>query len=132
MFERVLTEDQRISFREAMESQRDKLRDLDEKLRVARRESLQASVAPKYDEKDVRKKATTVAKLEAEMAVVRARALSRVKPSLSADQIERLGNPPPFEGGTPRPGFQRDRPGNRPERGPRDANDLPSRPRPEQ
>jgi Spy/CpxP family protein refolding chaperone len=134
LFERVLTEDQRASFREAMESQRGKLRELDEKLRGARREALQASVALKFDEEVVRQKAMAVAGLEAEMTVVRARALSQMKPSLSADQIEKLKNQPPFEGGAPRPGFQRDEPrrGDRPARGPRDEHDLPPKPRPEQ
>jgi len=134
MYERVLNEDQRASFREAMESQRDKLRELDEKLRGARREALQAGVGEKFDEKAVRRKAMAVAELEAEMTVVRARALSQMKPSLSADQIERLRNPPPFEGGSPRPEYQRDEPrrGDRPARGPRDEHDLPPRSRPEQ
>lgn len=134
MFERVLTEDQRVSFREAMESQRDQMRELEAKLRATRREALQASVATDFNEEVVREKAMATARLEAEMAVVRARALSRVKPTLSADQIEKLQNPMPFEGGAPRPEFRRDEPprGDRPARGPRDQNDLPPRPRPEQ
>jgi len=134
MFERVLTDDQRGSFREAMESQRDQMRELEEKLRATRREALQASVARDFNEEVVREKAMATARLEAEMAVVRARALSRVRPSLSADQIEKLRNAMPFEGGAPRPGFRRDEPprGDRPARGPRDQNDLPPRPRPEQ
>ena len=134
MFERVLTEDQRVSFREAMESQRGELRELEEKLRAARREALQASVAREFNEELVREKAMATARLEAEMAVVRARALSRVRPSLSPGQLERLQNPMPLEGGAPRPEFRRDEPprGDRPARGPRDENDLPPRPRPEQ
>lgn len=129
MFERVLTEDQRASFGEAMESQGDKLRELNEKLHVARREALQASVAEAFKEKSVRQKAMAVAKLEAEMSVLRARALSQVKPALSAEQIERLKNPPPMDGGAPmRPQFQR---GDRPEGGPRDRQDVPPRPRAE-
>ena len=134
MFERVLTEDQRASFRVAMDSQRDKLHDLNDKLREARKEALEASVAEKFKEKDVRKKAIAVAKLEAEIAVFRARALSQVKPTLSAEQIERLKNPPPMDGGIPRPQFQRDEPrrGDRPARGPRDGRDLPPRPGAEQ
>ena len=133
MFERVLTEDQRDSFREAMESQRDKLRDLDEKLRAARSEALQASVAQNFKEKAVRQKAMAVGKLEAEMTVLRSKALSQMKPALSAQQIDRLKNPPPMDGGMPRPQFQRDEPrrDDRPTRGPHDQHDLPPRPRAE-
>jgi uncharacterized membrane protein len=133
IFERVLNDNQRASFREAMEAQRDKLRELDEKLRAARKEALEASVAEKFKEKSVRQKAMVVAKLEAEMSVLRARALSQVKPPLSVDQIERLKNPPPVDGGAPpRPQFRDDefRRGDRPERGPRDGQNTP-RPRAE-
>jgi Spy/CpxP family protein refolding chaperone len=134
MFERVLTEDQRASFREAMESQRGELRELEEKLRAARREALQTSIAREFNEDVVREKAMATASLEAEMAVVRARTLSRVKPSLTPGQLEKLQNLMPPEGGAPRPEFRRDEPprGDRPVRGPRDENDLPPRPRPEQ
>ena len=133
LFERVLTDDQRASFREAMESQRNKLRDLDEKLRAGRREMLQVSFAEKFNEKTVRQKAMAVARLEADMAVLRARALSQVNPPLSPRQIEMLKNPQPMDG-APRPEFQRDelRRSDRPARGPRDDRDLPPRPRPEQ
>jgi Spy/CpxP family protein refolding chaperone len=134
MFERVLTEDQRVSFREAMESQRDKLRELGEELRAARREALEASVTREFDEELVRQKAMAVAQAEAEMAVLRARALSQIRPSLSADQIERLRNPPLLGGGAPpRADFQRNEPrrGDRPVPGPRDDRDSPSRPGPE-
>jgi uncharacterized membrane protein len=134
LFERALTEGQRASFREAMESQRDKLRELDERLRVARREALQASVAQDFDEELVRQKAMAVAEAESEMTVLRARALSQMRPPLSADQIERLRNAPRLGvGGPPRLDFQRDeqRQGDRPARGPRDDGDSPPRPRPE-
>jgi Spy/CpxP family protein refolding chaperone len=134
MFERVLTDEQRASFREAMESQGNKLRELNEKLHAARREAFESSVAEAFKEKTVRQNAMAVAKLEAEMTVLRARALSQVKPALSAEQIERLRNLPAMNGGAPiRPQFQRDEPGQRerPERGPRDGQDLPPRPRPE-
>jgi Spy/CpxP family protein refolding chaperone len=133
LFERVLTEDQRASFREAMESQRGEMRELEEKLRASRREALQAGVAKEFNEEVVREKAMAIAKLEAEMAVVRARALSRVKPSLTPGQLEKLQNPMPPEGAVPRPEFRRDEAprSDRPVPRPRDENDLPPRPRPE-
>jgi len=76
-----------------MESQREKVRDLDEKLRDARKELLEACVAEKFDEEGIRKKAMTAAKLEAELTVVRAKALSQVHPRLSDEQLERLKSP---------------------------------------
>jgi Spy/CpxP family protein refolding chaperone len=131
--ERVLTEEQRTSLREAMEAQRDKMRELEEKLRDARREMFHTGLAEKFDEDKVRKTALEVGKLDAELAVLRARAFSKMKPPLSAEQIEKLKNPPPLEGGEPRPELRRDdRPrGERPQRGPRDENDLPPAPKPE-
>lgn len=132
MFERVLTEEQRESFRDAMESHRAELRELEENLRVARRETFQASVAREFNEERVRQRAMAVARAEADLTVLRARALSQIKPPLSPEQIERLNNAPLLEGGAPRPEFRRDGPqpprGDRPARGPRDENDLPPRP----
>ena len=129
-FDRVLTEEQRASLREVMASEREKVRDLEEKLRVARKETMQLSVAPKFDEDALRQKALEVGRLEAEMTVSRARTLSRVNPPLSPEQIERLRNAPLLEGGSPRPEFPRAiQP--RPLRGPRDQRDLPPPPKPE-
>ena len=133
LLERVLSEEQRLSLREAMETQRDKIRDLEEKLRDARKEMFQAGLVQKFDEEALRQKALEAGRLDAELTVLRAKALSKLKPPLSPEQIEKLKNPPPFEGGEPRPEFRRDeRPrADRPQRGPRDENDLPPKPKPE-
>jgi Spy/CpxP family protein refolding chaperone len=130
-FYRVLTEEQRESFRTAMEDQREKMRDLEEKTRDARKELIAAGLAEKFDEEAVRQKALGVAKLEAETTVIRAKALSKVKPPLSAEQIEQIKNPPAFNPGEnrfqPAPARRTDRaPG-----GPRDENDLPAKPKTE-
>jgi len=123
----VLTETQRASLRDVMGAQRDKTRELGQKLRAARQELLAASLAAKVNEKVVRKKGAEIGKLEAEIAVLRARAFSKIQPPLSHDQIQRLkktmsemrpirNGPPPGAGvgGPPR--------GRALER---DANDLP-------
>lgn len=86
----VLTEEQRASMREAMEPQREQMRDLENKLREARKKLLEAGVAEKFDEEAVRKQALAVAQLEVEGTVLRARALSKVQPPLSAEQIEKI------------------------------------------
>jgi len=126
---RVLTEEQRNSFREALAEQRDKARELEKKLRDAREAAIAAGLTKTFDENNVREKALEVGRLEAELAVIRARALSEVKPPLSTEQIEQIKNPPPFK-----PGQDRLRPvrrGVRPNAGPRDENDLPAKPKPE-
>ena len=130
---RVLTEEQRESFRQAMESQREQMRPFEEKLRDARKEMIAAGLAEKFDEDAVRKKALEVGKLEAELSVLRAKALTKVKPALSAEQIEQIKNPPPFNPGEFRGPNRGDAPArpNRPAAGPRDEHDLPAKPKPE-
>lgn len=128
-FIRVLTEEQRNSFREAMADQRDKSHEIEEKLRDARKEVVAAGLVETFNEAKVREKALEVGKREAELAVIRARALSKVKPPLSADQIEQIKNPPPFK-----PGQDRLRPVrrvDRPNTGPRDGHNLPAEPKAE-
>lgn len=126
--QRVLTEEQRASLRSALEEQREKSRELEEKMRDARRELLQASLLDAFDEETVRAKALEVARLDAELTVLRARAFSQMKPALSKSQVEELRNPPPFEGGINR-GENDPRPPARRFNGPRDENDLPAPPK---
>jgi Spy/CpxP family protein refolding chaperone len=88
----ILTDEQRASFRQAMEAQREKLRDVETKLRAARRQLLEAGLDGTFDEAAVRKQALAVASLEAEMAVIRAKAISQLQPPLSPEQIEKVKN----------------------------------------
>jgi Spy/CpxP family protein refolding chaperone len=131
LMERVLTEEQRESMRDIMKSQREKMQGMQETIRVARKELMKASLAESFDEEGVRAKALVVAKLEADLTVLRAKAISQVQPPLSAEQIERIINPPPQgrlqpRNGEPRPG---DRRGDRPPHGPRDGSDQPRPPK---
>ena len=102
----VMTDDQRASFQQALESQRERLRELESKMNDARKDLLGASASPTFDDNIIRTKAAAVARWEAELAVLRARALSQVKPPFSADQIERLKNSSPDNNfqGRQRPG----------------------------
>jgi Spy/CpxP family protein refolding chaperone len=86
----VLTDEQRASFRQGMEAQREKTRGIETKLRAARRQLLEAGLDGKFDEAAVREQAMAVAALEAETAVMRAKALSQIKPPLSTEQIEKV------------------------------------------
>ena len=95
ILERVLTGEQRESLHAAMESQRNSMRNVEEKVHDARQALMKASLAEKFDEATVRAKALEVGKLEAELAVLRAKTMSRIQPPLSQEQIERISNPPP-------------------------------------
>ena len=132
-FFRVLTEEQRESFRAAMEDEREKMRGLEEKMRGARKELMNAGLAERFDEDAVRGKALEVGKLDAELTVLRAKALSKMKPALSAEQIEQIKNPPPFNPGEFRGENRAPSPrrADRPSTGPRDENDLPAKPKAE-
>jgi len=126
MLRRVLTEQQRQSLRTAMESQRDQMRSLEGNIRDARRALMKVTLLEKFDEDMVRSKALEVGKLEAELTVLRAKAMALVQPPLSQEQIERISNPPPpreMDGPPdgPRPGPRQDQrpPGPRDRPGPR-------------
>ncbi len=121
MLERVLTGEQRESLHAALESQRDSMRKLEGKIREARQALMQASLAEKFDEDMVHAKAIKVGKLEAKLAVLRAKAVSKVRPPLSQAQIERISNPPP-----PR---ELDGPSDGPRTGPRQNQRPPPGPR---
>jgi len=88
----VLTDDQRNSYRQALEAQRAKLRELETKMVEARKDLTAVSASAAFDENAVRTKAAYIGNIEVEMAVVRARALSQIQPPLTADQIERMKN----------------------------------------
>jgi Spy/CpxP family protein refolding chaperone len=90
----VLTDEQRRSLREAMEAQREKMRPLEEKLQAARREVFELGLAKNFDEETVRNKAMAAAKLDAELTVLRTKALSEMRPPLSIEQLARLRGGP--------------------------------------
>ena len=114
LMERVLTEDQRDSMRQSMEANREKNRAAMEKIREARKALNKAAFEAEFNESVVRAKALEVAKLEAEVTVMRLKALSEVQPALSQEQLDKIMNPPqmqPQQGGNP--DGENPRPGNR-------------------
>ena len=86
----VLTDEQRASFRQAMDAQREAMRNTETKLREARSKLIEAGLAGNFDEVAVRRQAMAVATLEADAAVIRARAISRLQPPLSPEQVEKI------------------------------------------
>lgn len=133
VMEQLLTEDQRDSMRQAMESQREKLRDIQDKIRVARKALMTAALADDFKDDVVRAKALEVAKLEAELTVVRLKALSDVQPALSQEQLDKLMNFQPQPGSPPGGDNQRpnNRRMNRPGNGPREGGEMPRPPKPD-
>jgi Spy/CpxP family protein refolding chaperone len=119
--ERVLTDEQLLSLRQAVEGQREQRRKIEENLREARRALWKASVIETFDEASVRAKALEVGKIEAELTVLRAKAFAEILPAVSAEQFEKLRNAAPPDA-SERPRMRQ------PERGPttpRDQNGPP-------
>lgn len=131
----VLTPEQREFMRSSIEENRDQTRALDEKVRTARKAALDAALDKKFDEAVLRQKLEAAAKLDIDLMLIRAKALSKVEPPLSAEQIEKIKNPPPMsdmirqrqgQGPNGAPGTFREQTRPRPPSdGPRDGNDLP-------
>jgi Spy/CpxP family protein refolding chaperone len=107
-----LDETQRQAFKDTLQKDNDKVRDLNEKLRAAQKELMQAVLAETYDEKVVRAKAEAVAAIQVDITLFRGKALATVAPSLKAEQKQQLIESPigamllNSGGGGGRPGFQ--------------------------
>jgi Spy/CpxP family protein refolding chaperone len=101
----VLTDEQKASLRGAMDDEREKARELEDRFRAATRDLYVAGLAPNFNEESVREKALAAAKAEAELSVLRFKAFSKMRPQLTAEQIrnlrlaERTDRPRPNEGG---------------------------------
>jgi len=100
----VLNDEQRASYIAAMNRQRPQMMELEAKLRIAREDFVAASVDQKFDENVMREKAMAAYRCEAEMAVLRAKAMSEVQPPLTAEQIQKIktGQPGPMRRLRPR------------------------------
>ena len=86
----VLTDEQRASYEAALNKEHGLMVELQNRLRVARQDFVEASVGQAFDENLLRQKAIAATRLEAEMAVLRARALSQVQPPLTQEQIQKI------------------------------------------
>lgn len=85
-----LDDKQRELYLEAAQKDSDALRKLDEKLRAAQKELMQAILAENYVEKIVREKADAMGKIQTEMTLLRGKAFATVAPTLKAEQREQL------------------------------------------
>jgi Spy/CpxP family protein refolding chaperone len=89
-----LDDKQRELLREAMQKDQEQIRVLDEKMRAAQRDLMNAALAENFDEKVVRQKAEAVSKISTDITVIRAKALSSIAPTLKPEQREQLANSP--------------------------------------
>jgi Spy/CpxP family protein refolding chaperone len=122
-FERVLsvlTDEQRASIREALAADREKVRDLEQKIRESRKVLFELGLREKFDEAAVREKAAEAAKLDTEMTVLRVKAISKIRPLLTAEQIEKIKT-----SSSPEMGDRQPEPPRRHHDIPRDENGLP-------
>jgi Spy/CpxP family protein refolding chaperone len=86
----VLNDQQRTSYDKLLNAQRGRLAELQAKLRMARQELLVTSLDQKFDENVIRQKAEVVARIDAEMMVLRVKVFSQVQPPLTPEQIEKI------------------------------------------
>jgi hypothetical protein len=125
---RVLTPEQRASARAASQADAAPMRELETKLRDARKAALDAALDRPFDETTLRQKLESAAKLEVDWMVLRARSLSKIKPPLTAEQIDQIKNPPPTGMLPPQPALTTPALESAPPKPPdvpRDENDLP-------
>lgn len=89
-FERILNDEQREQFREAMQSNREKMREMGERQQKLRAEMQEALFADKLDEEGIRKRAADLAVIDAQRQIFMARAFQKVRPSLSTEQLAQM------------------------------------------
>ncbi|HEV2453094.1 MAG TPA: periplasmic heavy metal sensor [Verrucomicrobiae bacterium] len=92
MVGRVLTANQRQSLLQILAADRAQIRPLEEKLRTSRLAMLNQIAGGNFDENLTRQYAAQSAGAEAALTVILARALSKMQPPLSAQQIAQIKN----------------------------------------
>lgn len=88
----ALNDQQRQALRDAMQKQQDQFNQLNEKLQAAQKEFMQAVLAAKQDEKVIKEKADAVAKIQAEILALRAKAFGEIASTLTQEQKDQMIN----------------------------------------
>ncbi|MCX7871803.1 MAG: periplasmic heavy metal sensor [Verrucomicrobiae bacterium] len=89
-----LDDNQRQLLFDGLQAVAPQMREIMEKLRVAQQELVDAVLAEKYDEQTTRQKAEAVAKLQTELTMLRAKAVSAVAPTLTPEQKQEIKDSP--------------------------------------
>ena len=90
----ILTQDQRAKMRETMQAAQSDLAPLNEKLAAAQKEAVKAALAKDADEKTVRAKIEAVTKIQADIAMLRLKAVKELAPTLTEDQKSQMTERP--------------------------------------
>ena len=121
-FRSILSEEQGQSLREKAEASRESMSELGKKILEKRRGMMGLILAQPVDKKAIRAAFKELAKMEGEIAILRAEMIAAIKPPLSKEQLEKLKQPPRRPQGRP----QQTRP--QPGRPSPDRPDRPQRP----
>jgi Spy/CpxP family protein refolding chaperone len=89
---RILTPEQREVFRATMQEQRPQMQALEEMLSRIHQELDETMLAETLDESSVRAKVRQLSEVEGDRLLLRARAIAKIRPTLSPDQLEQLRN----------------------------------------
>jgi len=105
----VLTDDQRIQLRELIGRHRNRMLEIEEQLRIARRELSEVVTSGEAEEPAIRRRVAEVVELETARITQRLRLLGEIRPRLTSEQRERLGEWVVGMGPGPRDALRRDR-----------------------
>ena len=125
-FRSILTDEQGESLRAKAEKSREAMSELGKKLLEKRRGMMGLVLAQPVDKKAIRAAFKEIAKLEGDIAIMRADMIAAIKPPLSKEQLEKLKQPPRRPQGRPqqaRPQQGRPSP-DRPQRPPAERKSL--------
>jgi len=89
-FEQILNDEQRREFFEAMQSNREKMREMGERQQKLRAEMQDSMFADQLDEEAIRKRAAEMAEIDAQRQIFQGRAFQKVRPSLSPEQLKQF------------------------------------------
>ena len=124
-FRGILTDEQGVSLRENTEASREAMAELGKKVFEKRRGMIGLILVQPVDKKAIKSAIKEIAKLEAEITIMRAEMIAAIKPSLSEEQIAKLKQPPRRPQGRPQSRPQQGRPSpDRPQRPPAERKSL--------
>jgi uncharacterized membrane protein len=86
----VLTEEQLASYKKNITDKQAEMMELNSRRQAARQEISHLVLSPKLDENLIRQKIMDEAKIEADLAIMQAKAFAEIQPPLSDEQLEKL------------------------------------------
>jgi len=90
----VLTQEQRTKMRETMQSSQTEMTQLNEKLAAAQKEAVKVALAKDASEQALRAKIEAVAKIQADIAVLRFKGVKAIAPTITDEQKTQMDSQP--------------------------------------